>query len=222
MTSQLYVLDIETIGIPEASQFIEAPECPGYYKKPESIAQWQAEEAPKILAERVARAALDIDLAEIVALGLVPLETVLETSPSDLQALILTREQDDEAALLRTVDEAVHAGAIFVTYNGRTYDLALILRRFMYHGVAAPRISLDRYRSEHIDLYEQKITYFGAVNGHKLSWYAKRFGWTDVSSRIEGGGVGSAARDGDWDGIREHCACDLIWTARLAHRLGLS
>ena len=217
MPSRLFVLDIETVGCADAASYVEPVQAPGNYKDPEKIAAYIKEET----ASRLAKVALDIDLAEIVALGLLPLADALAWTPDEIAHHVLTREGVTEDDMLHAIDEVLRAGAAFVTFNGRGYDLPVIARRYMYRDLPAPTINMDRYRSEHIDLYD-KLSYYGAANAHKLSWYAKRFGWTDVTSRIEGKDVGLAVEDGDWLGIREHCACDLIWTARLAHQLGLA
>jgi hypothetical protein len=222
----MYVLDVETVGIANAADYVGPIEAPANYKSADAIAKYVAEETPK----RLAKAALDLDLAEIVAVGLLPLGvrpdelTLVPVLPS---VMIRGEAGHTEAQMLAAVDAALAMPADlaatrpqFITFNGRNYDLPLIVRRRMYLGLTnGPAINLDRYRSEHIDLYE-RLTNYGSTGGHKLSWYAKRFGWTETSP-IDGAGVAQAVAEGRWTDIRQHCAIDLLWTARLAYKMGV-
>ena len=222
-----WVLDVETVGFAGAAAFLEGNvSAPANYKDPDKIADYIKTET----ANRIAKAALDLDLAEVVALGCVRASDLLRMTQAEVADTILTRDRLEEAKMLEMVRDVLRptrnaqgheelGSAAFVTFNGRCYDLPLLLRRAMYLGVPAPHITMDRYRTPHVDLYD-RLTHTGAVSAHKLSWYAKRFGWTETST-IDGAGVAQAVAEGRWSDIREHCACDLLWTARLAERMGV-
>lgn len=53
-----------------------------------------------------------------------------------LEQLFL-RERDDEAALLRMVDERVRACAAIVSFNGKSFDVPVLRARFVMNGLAA-------------------------------------------------------------------------------------
>jgi hypothetical protein len=213
-----FVLDLETAAVPNAIDYVEPAVAPANYKDPAKIAEYVRDAN----AERIQKAALDIDLAEIVAFGLLDITTLMRDGSlfaTDALALagihVMTCDVQKEGAMLTSFADTFHDVDRLLTFNGRGYDLPLLKRRFAYLGLDAPKIDLDRYRSANIDVYDH-LSYYGAASCHKLSWYQRRFDWTDLVSPIDGAGVGQAVKEGRWDDIRTHCACDLLAVARLA------
>lgn len=60
------VIDIESIGIPDVATYLEPVEAPANYKDPEKIAAYKAEAQ----ARQIEMAAVDLDLGQIIAIGL--------------------------------------------------------------------------------------------------------------------------------------------------------
>lgn len=209
------VLDLETLPIDNAADFVTTDDisAPSNYKDPEKIAAYVEAERVK----RIEAAALDLDLAQVVAVG-------LQVEGSGPQAW--TSEADGERVLLSSLAEFLRLDVSMkvVTFNGFKYDLPLLMRRARYLGVDFPRLNLDRFRSPHIDLYEE-LTLQGKVKAHGLRWYARRHGWTDLleADPLKDGGaeVGRAAAEGRWDDIAAHCRVDVQATFRLAVWLGI-
>lgn len=216
-----YVLDLETIGIPNAADFVQDT-APGNYKKPDAIAEYIREETPK----RIAAAALDVDLAQIVAFGFFDITDRIQTgsslfAPEALESTIndvMTADQTPEAQMLEFFIERYRSGDRLVTFNGRGYDLPLLERRLAYLDVVgAPRIPMDRYKGSQIDVYD-RLTHFGACGAHKLDWFKRRFDWTDlinVSTISDGSQVAGAVEREEWEELAKYCAGDLLATARL-------
>lgn len=208
------VVDLETVAIADASTYLEPATAPSNYKDTEKIATYVAEKTTRDLAT----AALDPDLNRIVALG-----WQLETRDGDPQVLLCPDEDAERRALL----EFWHLVACngnrtrrLVTFNGFAFDLPTLMRRSVYLELWPSRyLSVDKYRSPHIDLY-QKLTFNGAIKGHALRFYAKRFGFPIEAPELTGADIAARVEAGDWTAVRDHCASDVLLTYQLAARLG--
>jgi predicted PolB exonuclease-like 3'-5' exonuclease len=106
-----------------------------------------------------------------------------------------------------------------VSFNGFGYDLPVLMRRSQYLGIAHPFISLDRYRSPHIDLM-QKLTFNGQIKAHKLRFYSSRFGMA-VEDPHDGAEIAALVKAGDWKAVESHCLADLAQTRFIAQKLKL-
>lgn len=213
--SRYLVLDLETVGIDNAADFIQKDdiEAPSNYKNPQAIAAYQERE----FAKRVEAAALDLDLARICAVGLM-------ADGAGPQVLLAKNEQQERDVLVHVAGlvggESAHQ---LITFNGLKYDMPLLMRRARYLGVSFPRLSVDRFRSSHVDLYNE-LTLNGSVKAHSLRWYMRRNDWTDLLSAdplAEGGAsVAAAVAEGRWDDVAAHCRVDVEASYRLAAWLG--
>ena len=205
------ILDLEAVAIDGAEHFVEASAAPANYKDPAKIADWQAENRVK----RIERAALDVDLARIVVLGV--------QSGTDVEQWACETDAAEKAALEAFAAE--HNGRQLVTFNGYAYDLALLGRRYLYHGLPVPMglWPIDRYRTNHIDLYEW-LNGRGLSSAHSLSWYARRLGWVYLpDDPLPNGGadVSKALTDGRMEDILTHNSIDLMRTKLLAKWAGV-
>lgn len=211
------VLDIETLPIVNAADFVTLDDisAPSNYKDPEKIAAYIAKERDS----RIAAAALDLDLAQVCAIAIVEQDGVPFVATPDGGAT--------ETDMLEWLAERLRRDVLLslVTFNGHKYDLPLLMRRARYLGVDFPKLSLDRYRSPHVDLYEE-LTLKGALkSAHSLRWYMRRLGWADLfeADPLKDGGaeVSQAAAEGRWEDIAAHARVDAQATYRLAVWLGV-
>lgn len=205
------IVDIECVGIETASDYLEPVEAPSNYKDPLKIAEYIKDAT----AKAIDRCGLDPDLCRIVALG------SGEAEGGD--SVIICRDEETEAATLAAFWKRVvnAAGVVrpLVSFNGFGYDLPVLMRRSQLLGVEHPVLSLDKYRSSHIDLM-QKLTWNGAIKAHKLSFYASRFGWPTVDS-VDGSQIAELVKAGDWKSVESHCLNDLAQTRFIAQKLKL-
>ncbi len=204
------ILDIATAGIPNAADFVTLDdiEAPENYKKPEAIAAYCQAERQK----RIAKAALDVDLARIVAFG-------LHYTDSPNYVVRLAKDEAEEAKILADIADYGHRD-VFVTFNGGRFDLPLLMRRALYLGVKFPEINLDRYRTPHIDVWD-RLSHHGVLKVHSLTWYVKRFGWTDLVKPLSGAEEATAAAEGRWDELAASVEHDLKACERIAQKMGL-
>ena len=209
------VLDIETLPHPDAESWLPPVQAAANLKDPVKIAASIAERQ----ADRADKLGLDPDCLRICAIG-----WHLPADGGDPMCLIAKTEAE-EADALRQLAEAYAAPkgrqeTRFVTFFGRSFDLPVLMRRAMYLNVQFPAISLDRYRSCHVDVHDA-LTFSGALRtAHSLAFYAKRMGFV-TSDTVHGGDVRTLAAAGHWEAIRQHCVSDVQLTYLLAKRLGL-
>lgn len=160
--------------------------------------------------ELLERCALDVDLCRIVAIG-------------------YQREDWSEPhvhVLLTQAAEANWLGTFWceigqrttLGYNTLGFDLPVLMRRSLYLGVPHPFVSLDRYRTNHIDL-QQKLSFNGLLKFRGLSFYCKRFG-IPCEDETPGSQIGELVKAGEWDRIAAHCRSDVLKTKALAERMG--
>lgn len=200
--------DIETCPMPGCGDYLTDPiEAPANYKDPLKIAAYCEEKRQKQIAD----AGLDLDLCEIVAIG-------LQHSAGDV--LAYRRDKCDEAKMLNTF-WTVGWGAILVGFNCLAFDLPILLRRSLYLGVLVPRpLQIDKYRHDGIVDVAHELTYGGKMPWRSLAFYARRFGIPHDDS-VKGEQIAGLVADGRWDQIAAHVRADVATTAALAQRIGL-
>lgn len=207
------ILDCETLAIDGAEALAEPVSAPANYKDPAKIAAY-IDEAQRAQTEK---AALYPYTARIIALG-----WCHETD--EVNRVEVINNEAREASVLRelwadVVDARTHAALPICTFNGRTFDLPLLMVRSRLLGVPCPDLNLDRYRSPHPDLLDV-LTFRGALPARSLHWFARRFG-LDVGDGITGREIAGLYADENWPAIAAHCDSDVTLTRQLGERLGV-
>lgn len=163
--------------------------------------------------ERIDRCALDIDMNRIVVLGwMFP----ADPAPQVRVCKTATDERDTLETFWRDA-----AGHTLVTFGGLTFDLPVLMRRSLYLGVRYPTLSVDKYRSEHIDLL-RTLTFNYAIERkywHGLKFYLARFGIAS-EDMTTGADVAALVKANDWKAVAAHCEADVKGTRELALRIG--
>lgn len=205
------ILDIETVAVDDAADLAEPVTAPANYKDATKIAAYVAERQ----AEQVSRAALYPWTARVVAVGVIDGDQV--------EHVLTAADAAAEAELLRQVwalalDHREGLTASIIGFNHLSYDLPVLLARSLVLNVKPPAMSLDKYRSPHVDLM-QRLTWNGAIQARSLKWFARRFG-LPVDDTISGSDIAALYAAGDWAGIKSHVLSDIRLTRALAERLG--
>jgi predicted PolB exonuclease-like 3'-5' exonuclease len=209
------VIDIETVAIDDAGDYIEAVNAPSNYRDATKIEDY----VRMRLAEKVATAALDPNLNKVVALGWM-------VEARDIEPRIfIARDVYEEKYLLQQfwLEIACAAGRTrrTISFNGLMFDLPTLRMRSLYLDVPASRtLVLDRYRTPHIDLCAY-LSFNRTIPAHSLTFFAKRFGLPVSEAELErsGADIAGYVQAGDWDSVRAHCASDVKLTYALAQRL---
>jgi len=135
-----------------------------------------------------------------------------------------------EAALLSTFGTVIEHHLAqphgqLVTYNGRGFDLPVLIHRSIKHGVTQGRILLvkamgeNRFRpSLHVDLMDV-VTFGGAGNRWPMSTYAIGYGYRSPKAEMSGAHVSAAVQAGRIIDVVRYCAGDVLATAHLRHRV---
>jgi hypothetical protein len=211
------VFDLETAGLPNAVDFLDAPEADKRLTDPKKIEASLAEKR----AEQLSKCALDWNVGRIVAIGAwwpqhpEPDVTICQDEAAEAEALTAfwctyLREQRPR----------------LVGYRCRLFDLPFLIQRSRYLDVPAPAVNMDKYRGADItDLYE--LLTFGDAYGttwvmrRTLDAFCKRFGLDVPADPNSGKDIAALVEAGAWPAVANHCRCDVIKTRALAERLGL-
>jgi predicted PolB exonuclease-like 3'-5' exonuclease len=208
------VLDLESHAIPDAATYLTEPvDAPANYVKQEAKDAFIA----KAKQAQLDKAALDIDLARIVCLGLA------DGIGSEVQ---LFKDQTQEmTALGEFFDKFFRSNntadwPILITFNGLGFDIPLLLRRALYLGVKAPNIQIDRFKHPHVIDLMDLLSYSGKMKPHSLSFYCQRFG-IPVNDENSGKDIAALIAADNWTAVEAHCASDVAATYALAKRMGV-
>jgi hypothetical protein len=235
-------LDIETVPLDGAAEYVPGPEpvpepdlgmiqAAKNLKNPELIKEDlgkrlaeavrshhdKVEKAKAAHAEKLSRAALDFNLARIVAVSF--------GSGGAMTTLVCPDEAEEEFVLRQfwhlTEDTTL------VGFRIRTFDAPMLLARSRYLGVKHPALDLGKYGrgGRIVDLWD--VLTFGlsdyettSVMPRRLKSYAKRYGLT-VDDAVDGKEIPALVQAGDWDAVRSHIESDVRLTVALAQRLGV-
>jgi hypothetical protein len=202
------ILDVATSALPDAETYLEGTvRAPKTYKDPQAIKDYIAEKQ----AERLASAALDVDLARVIGLGV-----ITDAFPTPATATLC--DEEAERRELAGLADDIHSGVTLITFGGFNFDLPLIQRRARYLGVNFPKLNLDRYRSPHIDLCEE-LSDRNPQRRRSLEFYAKRLGM-GITKTLSGAEEAQVPTTGKWDELAESLKHDVEATYRLAQWLG--
>jgi predicted PolB exonuclease-like 3'-5' exonuclease len=204
--SRRLVFDIETVPLVDAAEYLEEPEAPSNYSKPDAIAKY----VEKAKAEQLAKCSLDVDLCRIVAMG-----WQIEGDRQPSTALVADA---DESLMLRRFWREVGDHHL-VGFNCLGFDLPVLLRRSLYLGVEAPSIQIDRFKHPKVTDLMDELSYGGKLKLRGLAFYCKRFG-IDVPDPLTGADIAQAVEEGRWQDVEHHVTADIQKTAALASRLG--
>lgn len=198
-------LDIETVALPDAEGFLEPVDAPSNYKDPIKIQQYIQDKQ----REQVEKAALDLDLARIVAVGI-----QFEGEEPE----VLTAQTSDEVLMLAWLWKCI-GQRVTIGFNTLGFDIPMCLRRSLYLGLQTPDINIDRYRTPHIDL-QQKLSFDGKFKYRSLDFYCRRLQLPVPDDSVTGADVARLVAENNWAAVADHCESDLRKVTALAQRMG--
>lgn len=203
------VLDVSTAPLENAASYIDIDgiKAPKNYVDPLKIEAYKAESA----AEKLAAAALDVDLARITGVGF-----------QDAHGLnvFTTGAEATEQQLLEQVAALMVDDYRLISWNGLAFDWPMLMRRARYLDVPFPIINTDRYKSTHVDLM---VHFSGREQSRvrSLAFYVKRMGWTDLKKPLTGLEESQVPVTGKWAELSASLAHDVEAIRRLAVWAGI-
>lgn len=219
------IFDLETAPLPNVRDFLEPPDlsgiqAPSNYVKPEAIAGYIEKEKTKQLADFdrdcASKAALDFNLARIVALGY-----------WTEQAGVVTHRCPDEAhetAVLEAFWKQA-ANRMLIGFSIREFDVPMLVQRSRYLGVRHRTPDLGRYAKGNgmIDLRDV-LTFndmrYEAIMPRSVKCFARRFGIPHTDA-VSGADIPALVAAGSWDLVESHVCSDVEIELALARRLGV-
>jgi hypothetical protein len=207
-THERILFDIETVPLGEAALYLEPVEPPSNYRDPVKIEEFIRTKE----REQLERAALDVDLCRVVAIGsMLP--------DSDQPTVQLALDEKDEREMLELFFTLAEA-CLFIGFNILDFDLPILLRRALYLNVEAPYIALDRYRHPRVQDVLQILTWNGKLKYRSQAFYCKRFGLPVEDDDVQGAEIPLLVATGRIDALVHHVRCDVLQVRALAQRLG--
>jgi len=207
----MIVCDIETLAVDGID--IEPVSAPANYKDEAKIAAYVAD----AMAKQRDKAGLYPYTARVIALGW------CYEGDETAQVHIANGDAMEREILAefwgRVWDRRTNAVESLVTFNGRSFDLPVLMVRSRLLGVPYPALNIDRYRSPHPDILKI-LTFDGALDYRSLTWFAKRFG-LNTDDAFSGKEIAELHAVGNWDAIKKHCESDVLLTRQLGERIGL-
>lgn len=206
------VFDIETMGLPNAAEYLEPVQAARNLKDPEKIAADIAQRE----ADRLEKLALDWNVGRIAVIGW---QTEEELDPV---VKVLRDEQDERAALADFWQRAKHR--TLLGFNVKGFDLRFMVQRSRYLRIPYPMLDLGKYAKQGIadlflDLTFNDGTYDSGAMRRTLHAFCRRFG-IPVEDASTGADVAGLIAVGDWKAVEDHCRSDVRLTWALAERLG--
>jgi hypothetical protein len=164
--------------------------------------------------------------------GLAPSTLAVDDPSGELASTLQCELQPcgGEPQLLRAFGQRVaqhlaQANAQLVTYNGRGFDLPVLVHRAIKHGVSDGRDVLVKAAREnryhpvtHVDLMDV-VTFNGAAPRFPLAAYAIGYGFQSPKHDMDGAGVWPAVQAGRILDVVRYCAGDVIATTQVYRRV---
>ena len=129
--------------------------------------------------------------------------------------------QLDEYGILSTFWEDISKFDVYITFNGRAFDIPFIRIRSAILGIKCSRdLMTPRFKPKqstypmHIDLLEE-FTFQGILRRFNLDFYCKSFGIKSPKEDVSGKDVSKLIKDGKGFDVAKYCYGDVLATAEL-------
>lgn len=153
-------------------------------------------------------------LHALACASLLTVETDLRAEPS-FSIASYSRETVSEGGIVAAVERDLSTAQRVLTFNGRAFDVPVLMVRAAITGEAVPTIAkLHAQRrftaALHVDLLEEAPNY-GAAPRIRLNQLCAAF---SVPSKIdnEGGDVAELVAAGEWEAVTNYCEQDVVCT----------
>lgn len=221
----LYI-DIETV--PSQSADIKAEIAssilpPGNYKKPETIAEWEAKEKPLLVEEAWRKTAMDGAYGQIVCAS-------VAVEDEDPCYSYFTDWANKESRVLENLflyikeahDPSRQIRPIFVGHN-LTWDIRFILQRAMIHGIKPPAIIPFDAKPWDDKLFDTMIKWAGVGKSVSLGKLCRVFGipskGSEIGEEMDGSKVWDFVKAGRIEDVAKYCAGDVERVRTLHKRM---
>lgn len=207
----LYI-DIETIPCEDEALKAEIAAGitpPGNYKKPETIAEWERTEKPKLVEEALQRSGLDGGFGRVLCIGWAVEDSEVRVACNESEEALLTRT-------LNALAEYANKGLTIVGHNVAGFDLRFLWQRCVVNGVF-PGILRQAMKAKPWDnCIEDTMLLWHPQNKVSLSKLCKILK-VEKNDQVDGSQVYSLFKAGELDKVIAHCKSD-VECVREVHR----
>lgn len=149
---------------------------------------------------------LDVDLAKVICIGLY--------DGKQAESMVISDLKDEKALIQWFWDKIVeHNPQKLVTFNGKTFDVPIMVRRTAFYRIPPIKnfLSLDRYPECHLDVGEKLSQYYPA-NMKKRSFYVDYYTISKEEDENDGSEIRQLFLDGKTLEIVRKCEKDVKTT----------
>jgi predicted PolB exonuclease-like 3'-5' exonuclease len=205
-------LDIETIPCEDEALKAEIAAGitpPGNYKKPETIAEWEKTEKPKLVEEALQRSGLDGGFGRVLCIG-----WAIDDSP--VEVVCLGPERELLQTFLNEIGDTAGKMPTIVGHNIAGFDLRFLWQRCVVNGVF-PSGLLSAMNAKPWDkVINDTMLMWHPQNKVSLAKLCKILG-IPKNDPVDGSQVYQLLKEGKTQQIIEHCESDVEAT-RAVHR----
>jgi DNA polymerase elongation subunit (family B) len=210
------VIDVETVGLPWETWDEKTQEY--------LVRRGGSDSEEEAVKERLGLSAMT---GKVIAIGMMNPDNRrggvyyeipnAETEVEEVEGEGVTFRGGSEEEILRSFWNDVKRYDLWVTFNGRTFDIPFLMQRSLILGIK-PSKNLDsaRFRVKpHCDLMDI-LSFFGATRPYSLSFWCTTLGIQDPKEEgIEGSMIGDLYHDGKHMEIARYCLRDVVATVEL-------
>lgn len=215
------VIDIETCPAQDPSvraSILAAVTAPAQYKKPDSIAEWLADNRITVGDENWRKTSFDGGLGHICVIGV----AIDDDAPV---ALYSSSWLDDESRILNDFFDMINAQCAkhpnvrptFIGHNLIDFDLRFIYQRAVVLGVKpSPHIPFNARPYGDLSVFDTMTSWAGVRNRVSLDNLARALK-VGGKGDMDGSMVWDAVKNGEIDKVAQYCRDDVAMT-RAAYR----
>lgn len=211
----MLVFDVETAGLPNATDYLDPVQPDSRLVDPVKIAKSIQDKEE----ERLEKLGLDWNVGRIVALGW--------TKDGTPQTATFKTEDEERLGITgfwaAYKNEDKHGPRLcgFAAYG---FDIPYLIQRSRYLGVTVPPVDRRKYDNRDlVDLF-QLLTFDNAqatsAMSRSLKSFCRRFG-IPVDDDVSGKDIAALIAADNWAAVEAHCASDVQATYALAKRMGV-
>lgn len=207
----LYI-DIETVPCEDEALKAEIAAGitpPGNYKKPETIAEWEKTEKPKLIEEALQRSGLDGGFGRILCVGWAVDDAPVQIACESEERLLLQIVMDDLAAPLERFPA-------IVGHNVAGFDLRFLWQRCVVNGIFPQGLLYAMNAKPWDKCINDTMLMWHPQNKVALPKLCKILG-VQKDDSVDGSQVYALLKAGELDKIIAHCRSD-VEAVRAVHR----
>jgi 3'-5' exonuclease len=210
-------LDIETIPSQSPdllAKFRAEVSPPATYKKPESIAEWMAENADRVAQEQMDKTGLDPAYGHICTIAWAG-----ETgAPDVLHARTVEQESDVIRGFFAAMPAETWGAPCFVGHFISGFDLRFILCRAVVLGIRIPAVIPRDPKPWDGRVFDTMTAWAGARGAISMDRLCGALGLEGKAEGLDGSQVGKAWAEGRHEEIIRYCAGDVERTRAIHQR----